>query len=150
MSCSRKKQKGQKNMQKSLRIIASLTVALSLIIIFHSLFIIDANLIKELEVNIKTGKVIGFDVNTTALTFGRIPPGSTSIREITITNTKNKPVKIILKAEGEAQPFISFQENNIPLQPLETKKIKVYATAPSNSKKNEEYTGKVKIYSSNK
>ncbi len=132
-------------MKKSLRIIAALSIAFAFVILFQSVFIIDARLIKEIPVNMKTGKVIGFDVNSTALTFGRIPSGSTSTREIMITNDKNRQVKIVLKAEGDAAPFIGFEENNFILQPSEAKKIEVYATPPSSSQ--DEYDGTLKVYS---
>ena len=133
-------------MQRTLRIIASMSVALAFIVLFNSLFIMDANLIKELPINLKTGSIIGIDVNNTALTFGRLPLGSGSSREIIISNNKNEPIKIVFKVEGEVKSLISFEQNPIELQPHETKKINVFATSPSNSE-NEEYTGTLKIYS---
>ncbi len=133
-------------MQKSLRILTLLFITTALIIIFHSLFLVNANLVKELQVKFETGKKIGIDVNNTALTFGIVPPGSTSTRELILTNTINKDLKIILKAEGPTKDFISFQENNFLLKSSETKKIFVYTTAPLTDE-NKIYTGIVKIYS---
>jgi len=133
-------------MQKNLRIVATIVITLAFIVIFRSLFIIDANLIKELPIDLKVGDIIGFDVNNEELTFGRVPQGSTSIRRITLTNDQNTEVKIILKVEGSVEPFISFQENNFILAPLETKKIEIHATSPLNPE-NENYQGTLKIYS---
>jgi len=109
---------------------------------------VDANLIKEFDASMETGRIIGFDINSSALTFGRVPPGSASKREIIITNDQDKPSKIILKIEGDIAQFVVFEENYVILQPQETKKINVFATAPLNIE-NEKYSGRVKVYALN-
>ena len=96
-------------MQRNLRIIASLTVATSLIVVFYSLFSLNAYLVKEIPIKFEVGEIIGIDVNSTALSFGRIPQGSTSTRTITVSNIRPQEVKVVLKAEGETRDFISFE-----------------------------------------
>ena len=133
-------------MQRNLRIIASLTVATSLIVVFYSLFSLNAYLVKEIPIKFEVGEIIGIDVNSTALSFGRIPQGSTSTRTITVSNIRPQEVKVVLKAEGETRDFISFEQNSIILKPFETKEIKIFAT-PSLDSKNKEYAGNLKIFS---
>jgi len=135
-------------MKKTLRILATVTIAMAFITLFNSLFLINTNLIKELDVNIKVGNTIGLNADPN-LNFGILPPGASSTKKLIIENTENKEVKITLIAEGPIKDLINFQENNFFLKPKESKEIEVVATAPLNSN-NGEFTGTVKIYTSNK
>ncbi len=135
-------------MQKNLRIISLLVVALSLIIVFNGLYSVNPYLVKEIPIEMEISNFIGFDINTTALTFGKIPPGSTSSKKITVNNNKNKEVLISLKTYGETTKFITLEQNNFILLPYESKEINIFATAPLNSN-NGIYSGGLKVYSFN-
>jgi len=133
-------------MQKTLRIITTISIVLSFLVLFHSIFSINAMFIREMPIKIEIGENIGFDVNSTALTFGKIQSGSTSTRKIILTNNEEESIRVILKINGAAERFIQFEQNPVILSPQETKEIGIFATAPENAEK-KEYTGEVRIYS---
>ena len=135
-------------MHRILRAISFVVIGLSMIIIFGQLFAVNAYLTEEMPIKLIVSEqnVIGFDVNGTALMFGKIPPGSTSTRKIIITNTKNKEVIVILKAHGNVKNYVSFEQNKILLKPFEQREISVFATVPLNNER-EEYTGQLRVYS---
>lgn len=135
-------------MKKALRILATISIAITFITLFNSLFLINANLVREIEVNIQTGNTIGINSDP-SLSFGILPPGSSSTKRLIIENKEDKKIMIKLKAEGSAKELLEFEENNFYLNQKETKQIDIIATAPITSK-NEEYTGKVKICTSKK
>ena len=135
-------------MKKYLSLLTIISISLIFFILFHSLFIRNAHIIKELSVKVEVDSVIGVDVDNTALAFGKLPPGSSSTKEIIIENNKEKEVKIILKAEGPSASIIQFSENNIIMESKETKTIQIIATAPLEAKE-KYYAGTIKIYSMN-
>lgn len=56
-----------------------------------------------------TRDVAGFDVNSSALTFGSIVPGGTSTRSIIVDNSYSFPIKVQPEVEGSIQKIISYQ-----------------------------------------
>jgi len=123
-------------------------IGLLMIIIFWQLFAADGYLITEMPINfeISSGNIIGFDASSTSLTFGKISPGATSMKQVIVTNTRDKDVIVILKVEGNLSQYISFEQNKIPLKPFEQKGIMIFATAPLNYEEGM-YTGYLKVYS---
>jgi len=87
--------------------------------------------------------IIGFDVNTTTLTFGQIPPNLSSRREITISNEYNAPVNIEIRKKGEIKNFITPSETIFTLEKTQSKKIIIYAY--SQEAQNKKYEGTLEI-----
>ena len=120
-------------------------IVLCIFIIFGCLFSINAYLVKEIPISIQIGPYVGLDVNGTALTFGKVPRGSTSVKKIIISNLKDYEVKVVFKAYGETEQFIKYEDNGIILKPYEAKEVSIFATAPLNSEY-KEYIGVLKVY----
>lgn len=56
-----------------------------------------------------TQDVAGFDINTTAITFGSIVPGGTSTRSIVVNNSYSFPIKVQPEIEGSIEQIISYK-----------------------------------------
>jgi hypothetical protein len=61
---------------------------------------------------VEVGEGIGIDVNDTALMFGRLDVrrGSSLLRSVVYNNTYDFPVILLLSAQGDVAPFLSFEE----------------------------------------
>ena len=87
--------------------------------------------------------VVGFDLNTSALTFGKIIPGGSSTRNIFFENYENKDIEIEILASENIAEFMDFQsEYFIPAKQNAT--IPITVTIPLETEDGE-YLGKVKI-----
>ncbi|MBM3234287.1 hypothetical protein FJZ19_04310 [Candidatus Pacearchaeota archaeon] len=76
----------------------------------------------------------GFDVNSTALTFGKIAPGGSSSIKTTIKNDFNYPVKIEISSQGSISIFLKVSDNNFFLKKGEEKTIVFVAYATAETK----------------
>lgn len=91
----------------------------------------------SLEISDKTG----FDVNSSALIFGEVMPGSSSTKNLILTNNYNFPIKIETKVEGDIKRFLNF-DKIIFADINETKKISISASVPFDDER-KNYSGKV-------
>ena len=62
------------------------------------------------SVNISDENVAGFDVNSSALSFGKIGRGSSSARNIEIQNGFNFPVAAVIRADGDIGQLLNFEK----------------------------------------
>ena len=116
-----------------------LILALNIYLSFRFLSIVG---VREFDAQIFVSDKIGIDLNKSALTFGAVAPGGSSIREITFENTYGFPVKVKVYGEGKIGNFISSFEKTVEVGKLET--IKIVAHVPEDSDLGE-YEGKVII-----
>lgn len=130
----------------------------SLFLIFLLLFIIIfvlgvfllSNLIDYLSILEKQefyAKVVvsdhyGVDVNSSALIFGMLVPGSSSVRKITMTNDHDQEVNVEIFVQGDMNEFIKISENDFSLKIDEFKEI-VFVAAVPGDKEFGVYEGKV-------
>jgi hypothetical protein len=70
-----------------------------------------------------TQNTAGFDVNSSALTFGSVAIGGTSTRSISINNSYPFPVKVKVKAQGTISDKISYTPLIIEPNKVESLKI---------------------------
>lgn len=99
--------------------------------------------VQNYEVKLSVGDRIGFDLGEEKISFGTMLPGTDSSRQISITNSLNSPIKLIIKHSGDTIQFVSY-ENNVIIGPKETAKIDFLAKVPSNASFGN-YTGKILI-----
>ena len=64
----------------------------------------------EIVANLRVGSIPGFDVNTSALTFGTIALGTSSKRTLTIENNYDFSIKVEFSVEGDIEEFLVFDE----------------------------------------
>jgi len=74
---------------------------------------------------------VGFDVNGTALTFGSVPLGGSSVRKLTFANTHPFPMIVEFGVDGDISNFLFF-EKAIYLESGEEKEVKVTGVVPLN------------------
>ena len=100
------------------------------------------------KINIYTEVILGdkpgFDLNKTALTFGRVIPGNAASREIFVENNFDKTIKVEIISTGDISNFLSVSENNFILVPKENKTISFSVFFPIGNEM-KKYTGEVEI-----
>lgn len=90
------------------------------------------------------GENMGFDLGPGNLNFGKIIPGQSASRNITITNTYTHQTLTTIKSSGEISEHIIISENNFILQPNESKEI-MFSCYPEKGIDLIEYQGKIII-----
>ena len=85
----------------------------------------------------------GFDLNKSALTFGKITPGGSSSRQVELKNNYDFPIKVEIWAEGDIKEFLEFEEV-VSLDVGEEKKISFSASALSDEEF-KKYSGNVVV-----
>ena len=137
------------NKKKDLRSYKFLIISLCAVFLIISLFLLVYNLyylkeVKFLDMYLEVTEKMGMNTDTDALYFGKNYPGSTSIREINITNNYDYPVFVSIKTEGELARFVMVSENNFILDKAEKKTIRYYAQTEQETPYGN-YTGLAKI-----
>ena len=126
----------------------------SIIIILFSLliFVLLANLIsqfmvtdeKEIYTSIIVSDHVGFDLNSTALTFGMAQPGKSASRILSIENNFDFSNKVNIKIRGNISNFLTVSENDFVLNSGEKKELN-FVTVPSKDALFGKYEGFVTI-----
>ena len=98
---------------------------------------------KEYIAKFEVGELPGFDLNSTALTFGRIPPKSSSTRSILLKNDFDKRVFVSLSSTGLSN-YLSISENDFFLGPGENKTVSFFINVPASTGYGT-YVGRVEI-----
>jgi hypothetical protein len=96
----------------------------------------------ETSFSVRPG-MVGFDVNSTALTFGAIPPGGAGTRKLIVNNTEDYPVVVKIFASDEIADFYTAPVN-ITLGAGEGMKIPISVTVPEYVFEGN-YSGNVKV-----
>lgn len=63
---------------------------------------------EEFFVRMEVGTSAGFDLNTSALILGRLPPGTSSNRRIILSNDYDFPIVAEISVEGDIDSFLVF------------------------------------------
>jgi hypothetical protein len=125
---------------------------LFLVIIVLSIFLY-SNLIdyisiiekKELYTKLVVSDKYGFDLNGSALIFGALTPGGSTInREINLLNPHNVNTKVYIRCFGPICKYIDVSENEFFLLSGQTKSISFRASVPDNTPFGT-YEGKIHI-----
>jgi hypothetical protein len=122
-----------------------ITVLILVIILAISILILNAPLYKQtIPTKFIAGENSGFDLGPGNLNFGKIIPGQSVSREITITNEFDKSTITKIEASGEVSSCIIVSENNFILQPEESKDI-TFSCFPKLGIELKEYVGEITI-----
>jgi hypothetical protein len=117
----------------------------AVLLIFSAFSLLTAPIgIKEYDVRfIVEEGTVGFDLNNTSLTFGKIPPGGSGTREIVLDNYDGNPIDIEILATKEIIDFLVFQPiYTIP--PMSNVTVQIIVAVPEEAE-NGEYRGKIQI-----
>src|SRR3989344_5075612 len=87
-------------------------LAFSILLFIFSLFFTNSSISSwEVYASVNVSRnTLGFDVNESALTFGKVPSGSIVSRNVIFANTYEFPVMLDIKAEGDISQYLDFQE----------------------------------------
>ena len=118
-----------KNLILLLILVAVLT-ALSTAI-FYNAFVIEK--IVSYNMTVKVDDHFGLAVDNESLNFGRITPGNSADKSISIGNPTDHKVKILILPKGLISDWVSISENNFILVPGEKKNVNFEVVAPQNA-----------------
>ena len=99
---------------------------------------------KELTLNFVVGEKLGFDLNSSALTFGSVTQGASASRDLILKNYYKKKVFVTVFSSKEISEMVTISENSFYLLPDEEKKVSFSVYVNKNSSYGA-HEGKVKI-----
>jgi hypothetical protein len=97
----------------------------------------------ELYASLNVSSTVGVDVNSTALTFGSIPPGGTSVRNVVVSNTDGYDRTASFGIEGDIGRFVRLPQDTL-VKAHSNASIAIRADVPSDATDGS-YAGKLKI-----
>jgi len=129
------------------RFYVNLLFALSILLVGASLILLFV-LPKEIDFvdvyfNVKKG-TSGFNLNSSALTFGTVSPGGGAVRNITLINDEDREVKIKVFISRNIADFIIATPDEFSLGPWEKQELRFKLIAPLGTEEGE-YQGRIKI-----
>ena len=123
-----------------LLILAALIAAVALTALSCAFFAFQTN---ELYMSLSVGEHVGFDVNTTAVTFGTVLPGGVVQRDLTITNTDGYDKVASFSVEGNISRFVRPPADALAKAAANTS-VGIKAEVPQDTTFGE-YTGKLRV-----
>lgn len=66
------------------------------------------------------GHLVGFNLDTTVLSFGQVPQGGMGRRYVDLANLRNMPVRVKATAQGNISPYLYINQSSFTLQAYET------------------------------
>jgi len=127
-------------MMRTLYVLASAIV----LIMAVTWFVLILPEFREVPMSFHVGDRVGFNLNTTALTFGTVYPGGSSTRNLTIYNQDNYDKTAYLSAEGDMASLVKFQAE-VPVPAESNVQVNITATAPAGVAYGN-YTGTLKVF----
>ena len=97
----------------------------------------------EIGMSLNVGGNVGFDVNTTLITFGTVPQSGIAVRDVVITNNDNYDKIARFSAEGTIRDFIQLPPDTL-VKANQNKTVNAKAAVPWGAKYGE-YTGTFRI-----
>ncbi len=92
----------------------------------------DPTFLKEefIPMDVKVEDHFGFNTDTDAIHFGKVPPQNEAIKSFNLTNTYQFAVVAELSIHGAIAPWVSATENTVYLEPNMQKKVNLTVTIP--------------------
>jgi len=128
------------------------TIIFFVFIIFFLAMLLAVNLNKsksiirkeKIEAFAMVGDKYGLAINGTALIFGRIVPGGSSTKKLTIDNNYNTEVRVEIFSKGPLGKYLQVSDNDFILKDNEKKTVKFSTHIPKDLPHGN-YTGEVYI-----
>lgn len=106
-------------------------VCLVLIVIFFYYYLTKPLEIRKVDVKYFVERKVGFDLNSTALTFGIIPPGGTSVRNLSLGNIYDFPIRADIFVDKSLADLIRVKPS-ADVGPRETEAVAFSLHIPEN------------------
>lgn len=104
----------------------------------------DVVAVQTVPMDVKVGDSYAFNLDTDAIHFGRILPGTQGIRGFVLNNTKDIDVVAELTSEGEISLWVEASDQNVLVKANSARQINLTVTAP-NDAEFREYKGTLKV-----
>jgi len=132
---------------KLIRLVLILLLFIALFIFLSKIFLSSFLLVsyEEIDVYVTVEDIAGFNVNSSALYFGAIPPRGIGNRDIFLFNDDCSKCSVNLRGDGEIANWLSISDNNFVMFKGDNKTINVKVYIPSDAEY-DNYTAKLKIY----
>jgi hypothetical protein len=96
---------------------------------------------QQMAMYLTVGEHVGFNINTSALYFGTVPPGGNSMRELTLSSHEIDYTKIVhLSFIGGLAAWSQSGSNDFELPPGQNVTVKITVSAPADAAEGD-YTG---------
>ena len=99
--------------------------------------------IVDYKMQLIVGNHIGFDLNTSVITFGMVIPSGNAVRHLDLKNGEQKN-KFQILAFGDLADWIKLSENDFVLQPYEKRTLNITAQVPEHANFGN-YTGTLRV-----
>lgn len=100
--------------------------------------------VKVIEMSAEVNDHIGFDTNSSSLTFGMVMPGTESVRTIMLSHDRNYPLRVSVRRYGEMAEWVFVSDNNFEIKPEQTVALNIRTRPPLGTIYGN-YTGTLKI-----
>jgi hypothetical protein len=87
--------------------------------------------IRKIDVKYIVDRKVGFDLNSTAFTFGIVPPGGTAIRNLTIGNVREFPIRADIFVDKNISDLL-IAKQNATVAPHESEVVSFALHIPEN------------------
>lgn len=98
--------------------------------------------VREIPLKVKVSGNLGLGLGDESLNFGSIPAGSTSMREVVISNDKDVDLDVEIYKKGRISRLLNFEEKRFLVKKGEDKRIKFSVFVPEDTKEGE-YEGEL-------
>ena len=114
-------------------------IALLLLFILSAFIYLFFNIkeIKIIDMKVNVSDRIGFDVTTSYLNFGNVPPGSSSKRTIVIKNHYDFDIALYILVFGKIKNYVKIDKPFFIIKPDEKKGIDITVKVPVDAEKQE-------------
>jgi len=130
-------------MEKKYKKILLVLVFLSALCTYIILNFLSEQKIVDYKMQLIVGNHIGFDLNTSVITFGMVIPSGNAVRHLDLKNGEQKN-KFQILAFGDLAGWIKLSENDFVLQPYEKRTLNITAQVPKNADLGN-YTGTLRV-----
>jgi len=96
--------------------------------------------VRKIDASVIVANKIGFDLNSTALTFGEVTRGGSALRKISIENNYDFPIEVLIYGVDGMERFVVPVRENISIS--EKKEIDIIAKIPDDAQFGK-YEGKI-------
>jgi hypothetical protein len=89
--------------------------------------------IQRIPMDVQIADVVGFNLNTDAIHFGKVPPGQDAIKTVTLTNLKPYPRTADIVATGQLGAWVTTDEPRVTIPEHSNRSINLTLHAPQDS-----------------
>ncbi|MFH0868729.1 MAG: hypothetical protein V1839_00725 [archaeon] len=98
---------------------------------------------EQMDIIVSTGKMIGFDVGTDAVHFGKVPANNEARRKFIVSSGESK-LDAVVQFSGDIGSWVTASPQKFSMEPGETQEIMLVAHVPPGTEPGK-YYGKMQV-----